>query len=210
MVRFQAACLLWSGRPPSPDAFGRWALGRDDPDLFRIFSFLAQAEHRLPHAHGRYFFEDPLLAPFSRQADAREIVAHFRKAAQYLRKKEVSSGAMSGFFDFIARLYAVIADKVQLSSRLAALLETAAGGEAARLQAAGLQQAVMELKGLYAQLRGGAPPQAGLKEFDMLGERFIQLGRAAADADARDALLTALRNNVPLNAAETLPRDKRP
>ncbi len=207
MVRFQAACLLWSGRPPGPDAFGCWALGRDEPDLFRIFSFLAQAEHRLPHAHGHYFFEDPMLAPFSRQGDAREIVAHFRKAAQYLRKREVAAGEMAGFFDFVARLYAVIADKVQLSSRLAALLETADGGAAVGLQAQGLRQAVMELKGLFAELRGGAPLPAGLKEFDMLGERFAQLGRAAADPVARDALLSALRNNVPLNAAEALPRD---
>ena len=210
MVRFQAACLLWSGRPPGPEAFGRWALGRDEPDLFRIFSFLAQAEHRLPHSHNRYFFEDPLLAPFSQLVDAREIVAHFRKAAQYLKKRESAAGEMAGFFDFVARLYGAIADKVQLSSRLAALLETAEGGKAIRLQAAGLLQAVMELKGLYAELCGGAPPEAGLREFDILGERFTQLGRAAASPAARNALLSALRNQAPLNAPEARPRDSRP
>ena len=128
MVRFQAGCQLWSGRPPGPAAFSRWALGRDEPDLFRVFSFLAQAEQRLPHAHDRYFFEDPLLAPFSRQGDPREIEAHFRKAALYLKKREIAAGELTGFVAFAARLYETIAAKVQLSSRLAALLETAAGG----------------------------------------------------------------------------------
>ena len=205
MVRFQAGCRLWSGRPPGPAAFSLWALGRDEPDLFRIFSFLAQAEHRLSHAHDRYLFEDPLLAPFSRQGDPREIVAHFRKAALYLKKKEIAANEMTGFLGFTAKLYEAIAAKVQLSSRLPALLETGSGGEAIRLQASGLLQAVMELKGLHAELRGGASPQAGLKEFDMLGERFSQLGRAAVSPAARTALLSALKNPIPLNAAETIP-----
>ena len=209
MVRFQAGCQLWSGRPPGPAAFGRWALGRDEPDLFRVFSFLAQAEQRLPHAHDRYFFEDPLLAPYSRQGDPREIEAHFRKAALYLKKRNVAADELTGFFVFAARLYEAIAAKVQLSSRLAALLETAGGGETIRQQAAWLLRAVVELRGLYAELRGGLLPSASLKDFDILAERFTQLGRAAAAPGARGALLSALRNNVPLNAAEALSRDSR-
>jgi hypothetical protein len=205
MVRFHAGCRLWSGRAPGPGAFSLWALGHDEPDLFRVFSFLAQAEHRLPHAHNRYLFEDPLLAPFSRQGDPREIVAHYRKAALYLKKKEIAANGMTGFLAFTARLYEVIAAKVQLSSRLPSLLETGSGGEAIRLQASGLRQAVMELKGLYAELRGGGAPEAGRKEFDELGERFSQLGRAAVSPAARTALLSALKNNIPLNAAETTP-----
>jgi hypothetical protein len=204
MVRFHAGCRLWSGRPPGPAAFSLWTLGRDEPDLFRVFSFLAQAEHRLPHAHNRYFFEDPLLAPFSRQGDPREIVAHFRKAALYLKKKEIAASEMTGFLVFTAKLYEAIAAKVQFSSRLPALLETGSG-EAIRLQASELLQTVMELKGFYAELRGGASPDAGLKEFDMLGERFSQLGRAAVSPAARTAMLSALKNNIPLNVAGTTP-----
>jgi hypothetical protein len=210
MVRFQAGCQLWSGRPPGPAAFGRWALGRDEPDLFRVFSFLAQAEQRLPHAHDRYFFEDPLLAPYSRQGDPREIEAHFRKAALYLKKRDIAAAELTGFVAFAARLYETIAAKVQLSNRLAALLETAAGAETIRLQAAGLLRAVLELRGLYAGLRGGVPAPGSLRDFDILAERFTQLGRAAAAPAARGALLSALRNNVPLNAAEALSRDSHP
>ncbi len=91
LALFQAGCQLWSGRLPGPAAFSRWALGRDEPDLFRVYSFLAQAEHRLPHPHNRYLFEDPLLAPFSRQGDPREVVAHYRKAALYLKKREIAA-----------------------------------------------------------------------------------------------------------------------
>ena len=207
MVRFQAGCQLWSGRPPGPAAFSRWALGRDEPDLFRVFSFLAQAEQRLPHAHDRYFFEDPLLAPFSRQGDPREIEAHFRKAALYLKKRDVAADELTGFFVFTARLYEAIAAKVQLSSRLAMLLETASGGETIRLQAGWLQRAVVELQGLYAGLRGAPLPPGSFRDFDILAERFALLGRAAVAPGARDALLSALKNHVPLNAAGVFPGD---
>ncbi len=44
---------------------------------------------------------------------------------------------MTGFFDFIATLYEAIAAKVELSSRLAALLEGAGGGETIRCRRQG-------------------------------------------------------------------------
>jgi hypothetical protein len=205
LALFQAGCQLWSGRLPGPAAFSHWALGRDEPDLFRVYSFLAQAEHRLPQPHNRYLFEDPLLAPFSSQGDPREVVAHFRKAALYLKKKEIAAAEMTGFFAFTAKLYETIAAKVEFSSRLPALLEKADGGETVRLRATWLQQAVVELQGLYAGLLGGTLPPKGLEGFAFLSERFAQLGRAASSPTTRETLLLALKNDAPLDPAEAFP-----
>ncbi len=199
LLHFQAGCLLWSGRLPGPASFSLWALNREEPDLFRVFSFLAQAEHRLPYSHCRYLFEDPLLAPYSRQGDPREIAAHFNKAALYLKAREFAANEMSGFFDFTARLFGTIAAKVEFSSRLPTLLEGADGGKTIRRQAAWLQQAVAELKGLYAGLFGGPLPSGGLKGFDFLNERFARLGQAASSPAARETLLSALRDDSPLD-----------
>jgi hypothetical protein len=210
LLHFQAGCLLWSGRLPGPASFSRWALSRDEPDLFRVFSFLAQAEHRLPYSHCRYLFEDPLLAPYSRQGDPREIAAHFSKAVLYLKAREFAANEMSGFFDFTARLYKTIAAKVELSSRLRSFLEGAGGGETIRLQAAWLQQAVAELKELYAGLFGGPLPSRGLKEFDLLSERFAHLAQAASSPAGRETLLSALKNDSPLDSPEASSSDPYP
>ena len=207
MLHFQAGCLLWSGRLPGPASFSRWALNRDEPDLFRVFSFLAQAEHRLPYSHCRYLFEDPLLAPYSRQGDPREIAAHFKKAALYLKAREIAANEMSGFFNFTARMYETIAVKVELSSRLSTLLGGADGAKTIRLQVSWLQQAVAELKGLYVGLFGGPLPPGGLKGFDFLNERFAHLGRAASSPTAREALLSALRDEASSNSLEALASD---
>jgi hypothetical protein len=201
MLHFQAGCLLWSGGPPGPLAFSLWALGRDEPDLFRVYSFLAQAEHRLPHAHGRYFFEDPLFAPFSRQGDPREIEAHFHKAAQYLEKKEVAGDDLAGFIAFCRRMYEFIAVKVRFSARLGSLLREEGGGEGIRRQAAGLEQEARELKNLYVGLwdqhfqPGGLP--AFLNDFARLQGRLAYLRQAADKPAARKDLLAELESYSP-------------
>jgi hypothetical protein len=201
MLHFQAGCLLWSGRPPGPAAFSLWALGRDEPDLFRVYSFLAQAEHRLPHAHGRYLFEDPLFAPFSRQGDPREVEAHFHKAAQYLEKREVAGGELAGFIAFCRRLYAFIAAKVRFSTRLGSLLRDENGGEEIGRQAAGLEQEAQGLKGLYEDLwnrhflPGGHP--GFLDDFARLQGRLAYLRQASVKPASRKDLLAELENDLP-------------
>ena len=201
MLHFQAGCLLWSGRPPGPAAFSFWALGRDEPDLFRVYSFLAQAEHRLPHAHGRYLFEDPLFAPFSRQGDPREIEAHFHKAAQYLEKREVGGDELTGFIAFCRSLYGFIAGKVRFSARLGALLREENGGDDIRRLAAGLEQEALELKNRYAGLwdqhflPGGLPDF--LNDFARLQGRLAYLRQAGAKPAARKDLLAELESDSP-------------
>jgi hypothetical protein len=175
LTLFQAGCQLWSGRLPGPGAFSRWALGRDEPDLFRVYSFLAQAEHRLPQPHQRYLFEDPLAAPFSSQGDPREVVAHFRKAAVYLDKREFAAGDYSGFLEFIRRLYGFIAAKVEFSMRLGALMEKEDGGEEMRRQALQLMQENQELKDLCREAWRRSFQSAGFPE---IGERFDALQRS--------------------------------
>ena len=203
LVRFQAGCRLWGGRTSTPAAFSRWALGREEPDLYRVCSFLSQSEQRLPCDHARYLFEDPLLAPCSRQGDPRQVVAHYRKAAQYLKKREIAPGGMSGFLDFAAGLFEVIAAKVDLSGRLAVLLAEAGGAETLALQVAWLQRAVAGLEELYAEL-AAAPVPGMLRGFALLGERFAQLNRVTASPEARESLLTELRSSA-LQDAGALP-----
>jgi hypothetical protein len=200
MVHFQAGCLLWSGRLPGPWAFGRWALGSDEPGLFRVYSFLGQAEHRLPHSHRRYLFEDPLFAPYSRQGDANEVAAHFRKAALYLKKREIPPGELSGFLEFVRRLYELVAAKVEFSMRLKGMLDEAGAGEELRLRLVGLETKARELKNLYLGLRGARVSAAGqehsLREFDFLIERFAGLRRDAASAGERQGLLRELGDDA--------------
>jgi len=198
MLHFQAGCLLWSGRPPGPAAFSLWAVGRDEPDLFRVFSFLAQAEHRLPQPHGRYLFEDPLSAPFSRQDDPREIEAHFHKAALYLEKREGAGDEQSGFITFCRRLYEFIAVKVRFSARLGAMLREENGGEVIRRQLAGLEQEALNLKNLYGELwsqrrQPGAIP-GSLNDFAFLLERLAYLRRAVSAPVAREKLLKEMES----------------
>ncbi len=201
MLHFQAGCLLWSGRPPGPAAFSLWVLGRDEPDLFRVYSFLAQAEHRLPHAHGRYLFEDPLFAPFSRQGDPREIESHFHKAAQYLEKKEIAGDELAGFIAFCRRMYEFIAVKVRFSARLGSLLSEENSGEAIRRLAVGLEREVLDLKGLYVDLwnrhfqPGGLP--GFMNDFAHLQGRLEYLRRAGAKQAARKDLLAEMENDFP-------------
>jgi hypothetical protein len=201
MLHFQAGCLLWSGHPPGPAAFSLWALGRDEPDLFRVYSFLAQAEHRLPHAHGRYLFEDPLFAPFSSQGDPREIEAHFHKAALYLEKRALAGGELAGFITFCRCLYEFIAVKVRFSARLGSFLREENGLARLRRQAAGLQEEALKLKDLHGELYSQHFQPAGLphgkSNFDLLSERFASLIQAACRPAGREELLAELKNEPP-------------
>ncbi len=202
LARFQAACRLWSGRASAPAAFSRWALGREEPDLFRACLFLAQAEGRLPHGHDRYLFEDPLLAPFSRQDDPRRVAAHYRKAVQYLGKREIDAGDLGGFLAFAARLFAAIAAKVEFSARLGALLAENDAGLPAR--AIALQGELAGLRRLYATLL--AAPQAGVwRDFDRLQDELDALGRAAATAAGRTGLREKRTAAAVLEPEETAP-----
>jgi hypothetical protein len=184
-------------------------LGRPAPDLFRVFSFLAQAEHRLPQPHGRYLFEDPLSAPFSRQDDPREIEAHFHKAALYLEKREGAGDEQTGFVTFCRRMYEFIAVKVRFSARLGALLREENGGAEVCRQAAGLGREALDLKDRYLDLwdrhfqPGGRPPN--IKGFAFLSERFAYLIQAAGRKAGIENLLAELGNEPPADSPTGYP-----
>ena len=202
LARFQAGCRLWSGRASAPAAFSRWALGRDEPDLFRVCSFLAQVEGRLPRGHDGYLFEDPLLAPFSRQDDPRRVVAHYRKAVQYLGKREIDAGDLAGFLAFAAGLFAFIAAKVEFSARLESLL--AEDGRELQSRAAALEEALAGLRGLPAA-PPAAPGPGARRDFDRLRDDLADLRRAAATADGRARLRERRATAAVLEAEETAP-----
>lgn len=203
LLHFEAGTLLWSGRPPVPGAFSLWALGRDEPDLFRVYSFLSQVDLRLPHTHRQYLFEDPVFASFSRQGDPREIEADYRKAALYLKKRKIARGELSDFLGFARQMFEFIAAKVEFSSRLLSLLEEKEGAEKIRGQAAGLEQAGEKLKDLYLQLRGRSvqhgPAAESVAGFGFLQERFRYLRQAVSQPAARESILLELKNYLPLH-----------
>ncbi len=201
LLHFEAGSLFWGGRPPVPGAFSRWALGRDEPDLFRVYSFLSQVDLRLPHTHCQYLFEDPVFAPFSRQGDPREIEAYYRKAALYLTKRKIARNELSDFLGFARLLFEFIAAKVEFSSRLCSLLEEKEGAEKIRGLAAGLERGGEKLKNLYLELRGKSfqpePVTEGVSGFGIMQERFRYLCQAVSLAAARENLLLELKNYSP-------------
>lgn len=204
MLQFQAGCLFWNGRPPAPDAFSRWALGRDEPDLFRVYSFLAQVDRQLPHSHWQYLFEDPVFAAFSRPDDHREIEAHYLKASLYLKKRKISRNELTDFLSFTRQLCEFIAAKVEFSSRLCSFLEEKGGPEKIHRQAAGLGQGAEKLKNLYLELWRKNFQSDGLPEcvrgFAFLQERFHYLRQVSSRPAARENLLQELGNDSPLAA----------
>jgi hypothetical protein len=201
LLQFEAGCLFWSGRPPVPGAFSRWALGRDEPDLFRVYSFLAQLDHHLSHTHGQYLFEDPVFAAFSRPGDPREIEAHYRKAALYLKKRKIARNELTDFLGFTRQLCEFIAAKVEFSSRLCSLLEEKGGPEQIRHQAAWLGQGAEKLKNIYLELWQENFQPEGLPEcvssFAFLQERFHYLRQVSSRPAARENLLLELKNYPP-------------
>ena len=196
---FAAGNLFWSGQAPRPDAFSLWALGRNEPDLFRVYTFLAQVDHPLQHTHSRYLFEDPLFAVFSRQDDAREIVARYRKTSLYLKKRKIVHSEITDFLNFAQHLYEFIADKVEFSSQFLALLTDGREDEKIRQRLERLLAEVEKLKNLYINLWLSRCQPEGLarkiKEFDFLEERCHYLLQASALPAARKKLLTKLKNH---------------
>jgi hypothetical protein len=203
MLQFQAGCLLWSGRPPGPAAFSLWALGCDEPNLFRVYSFLGQIEGRFSHTHCQYLFEDPLLAPLSRQGDARAIEAHFHKAAQYLKKRKLTGNELGDFVDFARQLYEYIAAKVGFSRCVGALLCEKDGHEEIHRQAAWLGQGAGKIQNLYKELRWKCAPPDTSDEYDrsfaLLRERFQYLRHAVSSAAGREKLRNELKNDPALD-----------
>jgi hypothetical protein len=195
---FQAGNLFWSGQSPRPDAFSLWALGQNEPDLFRVYTFLAHVDNSLQHTHRQYLFEDPLFATFSRQDNVKEIAARFRKASLYLKKRKIVRSEMSDFLNFAQHLYELIADKVEFSNRLLTFLTDAQGDEKARQRLERLLQGTEKLKNLFIDLWLKRCKPDGLakkiREFDFLQERFHYVLQASAHPAARKNLLLELEN----------------
>lgn len=198
---FQAGNLFWSGQEPRPDAFSLWALGHNEPDLFRVYTFLAQVDNPLQHNHRQFLFEDPLFATFSRQDNVKEIVAHYRKAVLYLRKRKVVSTDVAGFLVFAQHLYEVIAAKVEFSNHFLTFLRDGQGYEKICQLLERLLAGAEKLKNLYINLWLSRFRPDGLariiKEFDFLEERCHYLLQASAHPAARKKLLLKLENYSP-------------
>jgi hypothetical protein len=199
---FAAGNLFWSGQSPRPEAFTQWALGHNEPDLFRVYTFLAQVDSPMQHTHRQYLFEDPLFAVFSRQDNAREIVARYRKTSLYLKKRKIASSEMSDFLNFAQHLYEFIADKVEFSGQFLAFLALGREDEKIRQRLERLLAAVEKLKNLYINLWLARCQPEGLarkiKEFDFLEERCHYLLQASAHPAARKKLLAKLKNYSPI------------
>ncbi len=198
---FQAGNLFWSGQSPRPDAFTQWALGQNEPDLFRVYTFLAQVDNPLQHTHRQYLFEDPLFAIFSRQDNVKEIVARYRKTSLYLKKRKIVRSEMADFLNFAQYLYEFIAAKVEFSSHFLTFLNAGQGDEKIRQPLERLLPGAEKLKNLYINLWLSRCRPDGLaktiREFDFLQERFHYLLRAITHPDARKNLIFKLKNYSP-------------
>lgn len=198
---FQAGNLFWSGQAPRPDAFTQWALGHNEPDLFRAYTFLSQVDNSLQHTHRQYLFEDPLFATFSRQDNAKEIVARYRKTSLYLKKRKIVRREIADFLNFAQHLYEFIADKVEFSNHFLIFLRPGQGNEKIRQPLEQLLAGVEKLKNFYINLWLSRCKPDGLarkiREFDFLQERFHYLLQASAQPAARKNLLEELKNYSP-------------
>lgn len=198
---FHAGNLFWSGQMPRPEAFSRWALGHYEPDLFRVYTFLSQVDSPLQHTHRQYLHEDPLFANFSRQDNAREIVARFRKTSTYLKKRKINDREVADYLNFAQHLYEFIADKVEFSSQFATSLSAGGENEKSRQRLERLLPAGEKLKNLYITLWLGHCRPDGLarkiREFDLLQSRFHYLLQACGQAASREQLLVEFKDQFP-------------
>jgi hypothetical protein len=198
---FEAGNLFWSGQSPRPDAFTQWALGRNEPDLFRIYTFLSQVDNPLQHIHRQYLFEDPLFASFSRRDNFKEIVSRYRKTSQYLKKRKIARNEMTDFLNFTQHLYEFIADKVEFSNDFLTFLNHGQGNEKVHQPLERLLAGVEKLKNLYINLWLSRCKPEGLakkiREFDLLQERFHYLLQAIAHPAARKNLLSEFEIILP-------------
>jgi len=193
---FGAGNLFWSGQAPRPEAFSQWALGFQDPDLFRVYTFLSQVDAPLQHSHWQYLFEDPLFAEYSRQDDVKEITARYQKAALYLKKRKITGNELSDFLNIAQPLYEFVAAKVEFSSRLLSRLNSADGEERIHQDLARLLPGSEKLKNLYCELWLKRRQPYGLarkiREFDFLQERYRHLQQSMARPAARKKLLAEI------------------
>ncbi|MBN2400045.1 MAG: hypothetical protein JXI33_06865 [Candidatus Aminicenantes bacterium] len=198
---YQAGNLFWSGQAPGPEAFARWALGFNEPDLFRIYTFLSQVDSPLQHSHWQYLFEDPLCATFSKQDNVKEIVARYRKASQYLKKRKIVRNEMSDFLNIAQHLYEFVAEKVDFSSRLLSGLNAIDGDAHLQRKLDRLLADVEKLKNLFCALWLKRRKPYGLakkvRRFDFLQERLNYLLLSMAHPAARKILLSELENGTP-------------
>ncbi len=201
LVLYQAGNLFWSGQAPGPEAFTRWALGFNEPDLFRVYTFLSQVDSPLQHSHWQYLFEDPLCATFSKQDNVKEIVARYRKASQYLKKRRIVHNEMSDFLNIALHLYEFVAEKVDFSSRLPSFLNAIDGDAYIQRELDRLLADGEKLKNLFCALWLKRRKPYGLakkiKGFDFLQERLNYLLLSMAHPAARKILLSELENCAP-------------
>lgn len=208
---FGAGNLFWSGQAPRPDAFTQWALGQNEPDLFRIYTFLAQVDNPLQHTHRQYLFEDPLFATFSRQDNFKEIVARYRKTSLYLKKRKITRSEMTDFLNFAQHLYELIADKVEFSNDFLTFLNDGQGNEKICQPLERLLTGVEKLKNLYINLWLSRCKPEGLakqiREFAWLQERFHYILQAIAHPAAKKNLLAELGNYSPAEVQSAINRN---
>jgi hypothetical protein len=198
---FAAGNLFWSGQAPRPEAFTQWAVGHSEPDLFRVYTFLAQVDSPMQHTHRHYLFEDPLFAVFSRQDNVREIVARYRKTSLYLKKRKIAHSEMSDFLNFAQHLYELIAEKVEFSGLFMVFLTAGLEADRIRQRLERLLAESEKLKNLYINLWLARCQPEGLarviREFDLLEGRFHCLLQAGAHPAARKKLLAEFESHSP-------------
>lgn len=198
---FQAGYWNWSARAPSPAAFGIWAGGNPDPDLYHLFTFLGQIDKPLPYSHRYYLYEDPIFAPFSGQGDVKEIINRYDKGAAYLAKRSRNDSPHSRYFHFAESLLRTVAAKVRLSHDWQRDDSDSARHRAGE-QCRRLQAALEKLKEEYAAHWRAAYKHEGLfavlGKLSLIQERLRFLERILEDRplhahyrQARDATASA-------------------
>lgn len=200
LALFFAGQLFWSGQSAKPEPFTLWAGGADDPNLFRIFTFLARVDEPLPYTHRYYLLEDPIFAPFSKQGDPGEIVSQYGKAADYLEKRVGGQTVYSEYFRFTGYLYRLICEKVAFSNRLLPrLLQNQ--DEAILVDGRRLLTQLADVKNRYSRLWMEEYKTEGLfgnlLKFARLEERLQYLARVLVDRRGRENLLFKLNRHIP-------------
>ena len=200
LALFYAGNLFWSGQPAKPDPFALWTGGENDPNLFRIFTFLARIDEPLPYTHRYYLLEDPIFAPFSRQDDAAEIIARYEKAADYLEKRGGGQTGFTEYFRFAGYLYLLIAEKVAFSSHLLPRL-IQNQDEVILADSRRLLAQLSDIKNRYSRLWMGEYKSEGLfgnlMKLTRIEERLHYLGRVLGDRRGRENLLFQLTRYSP-------------
>ena len=179
-----------------------WALGHHEPDLFRVYTFLAQVDSPLQHSHRQYLFEDPLFANFSRQDNAKEIVARYRKTCAVSEKKKNAPQGNDRLFEFCSSTWLNSSPtrwNFPVNSFLRWPKAAATMKNPQCLEK--LLPAGEKMKDLFINLWLNRCRPEGLarkiREFDFLQSRLHYLQRASAHPAARKKLLAEFENHSP-------------